>query len=144
MNIESYKKAVAVCIRAGLVPMGWGPPGVGKTMAHRELADAAGLDLKVLTGNLLTLDDLTGIPYRDGDRMVWSRPEALPDSGSGLLFVDEVSDCLQSIKKCLYSLILEHEVKGHVLPDGWAVSCAGNRPEDLTGSAMFPSALITR
>ena len=148
MNIENYQRAIAVCIKAGVVPMGWGPGGIGKTQSNRQVADVAGIEYRALIGNLLTLDALTGIPFNRGDGesmdMVWSRPVGIPDRGRGLLLVDEITDAMQSIQKQLYSLILDREVNGHRLGDGWAVSAAGNRPTDGSGSSMLPAPLITR
>lgn len=145
MNIDNYQKSIAVCIRAGLVPMGWGPGGVGKTQSNKQVAEGADIQYRTMVGNLLTLDALTGIPYNKDGEMIWSRPAAIPDgSDTGLLLVDEITDAMPSVVKMLYSLILEREVNGHRLGDGWAVSCAGNRPGDGSGSSMLPAPLITR
>jgi len=158
MNITNYQRAIAVCVKAGVVPMGWGPGGVGKTQSNRQVASAANIEYRALVGNLLTLDALTGIPYNtqvklrdpetgdvsEGNGMVWSRPVGIPDRGKGLLLLDEITDAMQSIQKQLYSLILDREVNGHRLGNGWAVSAAGNRPADGSGSSMLPAPLITR
>lgn len=143
MNIENYQKSIAVCIKAGLVPMGHGPGGIGKTQSNKQVGDIIG-DFFSLVGNHLTIDALTGIPFnKDGD-LIWSRPEWSRLEGQGLLLVDEITDAMPSVQKMLYSLILEREVNGHRLGDGWAVSCAGNRPGDGSGSSMLPAPLITR
>jgi len=155
MNIDNYQKAIAVCIKAGLTPMGWGPGGVGKTQANMQVGDLAG-GYRALVGNLLTLDALTGIPFNRGGGaaaggdagadmdMVWSRPVGIPSQDAGLLLVDEITDATINIQKQLYSLIFSREVNGHKLGNGWAVSCAGNRPGDGSGSSMLPAPLITR
>lgn len=144
MNIDNYQKSIAVCIKAGLVPMGWGPGGVGKTQSNKQVASGADIQYLALVGNLLTLDALTGIPYNERGSLLWSCPGWVELVGKGLLLIDEITDAMPSVQKMLYSLILEREVNGHKLGDGWAVSCAGNRPGDGSGSAMLPAPLITR
>jgi len=144
MNIEQVKKASEIILKAGLVPMLWGPPGIGKTTMVRQLAEKHQVEYRQLTTNLLMLDHLTGIPYNSGNKMIFSRPENIPESGKGFLLIDEITDGMLSIQKMLYSLILEHNCNGHILGDSWRIVAAGNRPADGSGSSMLPSALITR
>lgn len=144
MNIEQTKKASEIIIKAGLVPMWWGPPGIGKTTAARQISEIHKVDFRTLTTNYLMLEHLTGIPYNDGAKMIFSRPENIPGDGKGILLLDEITDGMQSIQKMLYSLVLEGVCNGHQLGDGWKLIAAGNRPSDGSGSSMLPSALITR
>ena len=144
MNINQYKTCMEIVLKAGLVPFGWGPPGIGKTTANKQLAATWGVEFRALVTNHLMLEHLTGIPINNGDKMVFSRPDNIPDIGKGILLLDEMSDGMQSIQKMLYSLILEGFSNGHKLGAGWRISAAGNRPGDGSGSSMLPSALITR
>lgn len=145
MNIEQAKKASEIVMKAGLVPMLWGPPGIGKTTGIRQLADQYEVKFRQLTTNLLMLEHLTGIPVNGSDgKMIFSRPECLPNAGNGILLIDELTDGMQSIQKMLYSLILERSCNGHIIGENWKLAAAGNRPGDGSGSSMLPSALITR
>ena len=144
MNIEQAKKASEIIIKAGLVPMLWGPPGIGKTTMVKQLADTHNVEYRSLTTNLLMIDHLTGIPFNKDNRMIFSRPDNIPDTGKGFLLIDEITDGMLSIQKMLYSLVLERSCNGHSIGSGWKVLAAGNRPGDGSGSSMLPSALITR
>ena len=146
MNIEQIKQASEIIMKAGLVPMVWGPPGIGKTMAFKQLADQYQVEFRQLTTNLLMLEHLTGIPVNGSEtgKMIFSRPENIPLDGSGILLIDEITDGMQSIQKMLYSLILDRSCNGHEVGKKWFIAAAGNRPGDGSGSSMLPSALITR
>ena len=96
MNINQAKKACKICIKAGLTPMLWGPPGIGKTAMAKQLTvellgdqDNAKNDsdilqdhFKLLTTNLLMLEHLTGIPFNNNGNMVFSRPPQIPGNGT--------------------------------------------------------------
>jgi len=144
MNIEQAKKAVEIILKAGIVPMVWGPPGIGKTTMVKQLAKKHEVEYRCLTTNLLMLDHLTGIPFNRDNRMIFSRPENIPDTGKGFLLIDEITDGMLSIQKMLYGIILERSCNGHVLGIDWKSIAAGNRPSDGSGSSMLPSALVTR
>lgn len=144
MNIEQAKKACEIVINSGLVPMLWGPPGIGKTTMVKQLASTHTVDYRCLTTNLLMLDHLTGIPFNNAGSMVFSRPENIPADGKGFLLIDEITDGMLSIQKMLYSLVLEKSCNGHKLGADWKILAAGNRPNDGSGSSMLPSALILR
>ena len=46
LNIKDTMKAVLICLKAGLVPMLWGPPGIGKTAIIETIAAALQAILK--------------------------------------------------------------------------------------------------
>ncbi len=144
MNIEQAKKASEIIVKAGLVPMLWGPPGIGKTTMVKQLAEQHEVEYKSLTTNLLMLDHLTGIPFNQDNKMIFSRPDNIPENGKGFLLIDEITDGMLSIQKMLYSLVLERSCNGHKIGNSWRILAAGNRPSDGSGSSMLPSALITR
>ena len=145
MNIEQAKKAFEIIIKAGLVPCGWGPGGVGKTTMCEQIAEKHKVDFGYMTTNTSMLDHLTGTPKDDGNGgMIWTRPKNIPLHGNGIFLIDELSDGMLSIQKMFYSLILKRESNGHKLGDGWKTVVMANRPCDSIGSSMPPAPLITR
>jgi len=158
MNYQETMNCVKLAIDAGITPMVWGAPGTGKTAMSKELAvdlfgDPSAAEkqnlkdhYRILTGNTVTIDDLTGIPFNNNGDMQWSKPGWIPaaGSGSGLILIDEITDAPTSIQKGFYTIALEHRSKEHSIPSNWHIVMAGNRPEDKSGSKMLPSALITR
>ena len=146
MNIEQAKKASEIILNAGLVPFWWGPPGIGKTTGARQIAEKYKVDFLAVSTDTLMLEDLVGIGFNPSgsNKMIFSRPEIIPETGKGIMLIDELTDGMQSIQKNLRTLILEHRIKNHKLSPDYKIICAGNRPSDLSGSCMPPSSFLTR
>jgi len=129
----------------------WGPPGIGKSDkvrdAARKLADQFGLQysekpehfrgtdqhfvLIDLRASYLEAVDTRGIPSLRGDATVWNVPEFFPHKGRGIIFLDDFPFGLPVVRKAFFQLILQRRILSYVLPPGWAVFAAGNRPEDV-------------
>lgn len=153
MQPSQVREAMKLSIKSGVTLMIWGPPGGGKTTLAEQFSSelcGKGDHFKWLPANLMTLDDLVGIPYprkngkKEISEAIWLRPEEnIPSNGSGIILLDEITDGDISIQKKFYSLIYNRRIKNHVLPENWHVMCAANRLED-GGSRMVPQAFITR
>lgn len=88
----------------------WGPPGVGKSQAVRQIAKeierATGKTVKVTDVRLLLFNpiDLRGIPTSNADKTlaIWLKPQIFQmDSGDdiiNILFLDEISAAPQSVQ----------------------------------------------
>lgn len=122
----------------------WGPPGVGKSSVVRQVAE--GEKLAVVDLRMLLLDpvDLRGLPVPHGGKVRWSPPEFLPDSGRGILFLDELNAAPPLVQASVYQLVLDRKVGEYSLPDGWYVVAAGNREADQSIAHAMPSALLSR
>lgn len=126
----------------------WGPPGVGKSEIVRALAQRSGVSLIDLRLSQMEPTDLRGIPFRDGDRVEWSVPAMLPDSGRhgnrGILFLDEINAAAPTVTAAAYQLILDRRLGDYAVPSGWAIFAAGNRQGDRGVTYAMPAPLANR
>jgi len=134
----------------------WGPPGVGKSQAVRQIADRLELstgkrvyvtDVRLLLFNPI---DLRGIPTANADKTlaVWLRPQIfMMDESSdviNILFLDEISAAPQSVQAAAYQITLDRVVGEHRLPENCIVIAAGNRVTDKSVAVKMPKALANR
>lgn len=161
-TVSMLGKSYLEVIRAGLSPkilpsvMLWGPPGVGKSQAVRQIAkmigEESGKRVEVTDVRLLLFNpiDLRGIPVASEDRTlaVWLKPKIFQmdpsDEVVNILFLDEISAAPQSVQAAAYQITLDRVVGEHKLPDNCIVIAAGNRVTDKSVSFKMPKALANR
>lgn len=134
----------------------WGPPGVGKSQAIRQLADkiehSTGKKVIVTDVRLLLFNpiDLRGIPTSNADKTlaVWLKPQIFQmdesDAVINILFLDEISASPQSVQAAAYQITLDRVVGEHRLPENCIVIAAGNRVTDKSVAYKMPKALANR
>lgn len=134
----------------------WGPPGVGKSQAvrqiARELEDSTGKRVSVTDVRLLLFNpiDLRGIPTSNADKTlaVWLKPQIFQMDESAdvinILFLDEISAAPQSVQAAAYQITLDRVVGEHRLPENCIVIAAGNRTTDKSVAFKMPKALANR
>lgn len=134
----------------------WGPPGVGKSQAIRQIAknieEACGKSVHVTDVRLLLFNpiDLRGIPTSNEDRTlaIWLKPQIFQmdesDEVINILFLDEISAAPQSVQAAAYQITLDRVVGEHKLPDNCIVIAAGNRVSDKSVAFKMPKALANR
>lgn len=134
----------------------WGPPGVGKSQAIRQLAkriaDRTGKKTYVTDVRLLLFNpiDLRGIPTANAEKTlaVWLKPQIFQMDDSpdvvNILFLDEISAAPQSVQAAAYQITLDRVVGEHRLPDNCIVIAAGNRTTDKSVAFKMPKALANR
>ena len=160
--IEELAPAYCNIINAGLPikvfpsVMLWGPPGVGKSQAVRQL----GKEIEKNTGKktyitdvrllLFNPIDLRGIPTANADKTlaVWLKPQIFQmdpgDDVVNILFLDEISAAPQSVQAAAYQITLDRVVGEHKLPENCIVIAAGNRTTDKSVTFKMPKALANR
>lgn len=121
-------------------------PGVGKSEAVRQAAEAANLPLRSLLGTQIAPEDVSGVPKIAGDRAVFCPPRVLlPDDDEPFcLFLDELPAAPPDVQKAFYSLLLERRLGEYHLPKRTWVVAAGNRTEDKALVRTLSSALVNR
>lgn len=134
----------------------WGPPGIGKSQAVREIAgrigNETGKEVHVTDVRLLLFNpiDLRGIPTANADKTlaIWLKPQIFQMDSSeeviNILFLDEISAAPQSVQAAAYQITLDRVVGEHKLPDNCIVMAAGNRTTDKSVSYKMPKALANR
>ena len=160
--VNSLSGAYIELIRAGLpvknMPsvMLWGPPGVGKSQAVRQIARSieadTGKKVNVTDVRLLLFNpiDLRGIPTSNADKTlaVWLKPQIFQMDESvsviNILFLDEISAAPQSVQAAAYQITLDRVVGEHKLPENCIVIAAGNRTTDKSVAYKMPKALANR
>ena len=134
----------------------WGQPGVGKSVAIKQLAKnienetnkkVVVIDVRLLLFNPI---DLRGIPVANEDKTlaVWLKPKIFQMDNSkdiiNILFLDEISAAPQSVQAAAYQITLDRTVGEHKLPDNCIVIAAGNRISDKSVAYKMPKALANR
>ena len=134
----------------------WGPPGVGKSQAVRQIAKEieqnTGKVVKVTDVRLLLFNpiDLRGIPTANADKTlaIWLKPQIFQmdtsDDIINILFLDEISAAPQSVQAAAYQITLDRVVGEHKLPENCIVIAAGNRMTDKSVAFKMPKALANR
>ena len=160
--IERLSYAYVKIIKGGLpvktMPsvMLWGPPGVGKSQAVRQIAteirEKTGKKVHVTDVRLLLFNpiDLRGIPTSNEDKTlaIWLKPQIFQmdpsDDVVNILFLDEISAAPQSVQAAAYQITLDRVVGEHKLPENCIVIAAGNRMTDKSVVFKMPKALANR
>ncbi len=155
---DAYVSVIDKNLSPKLLPsvMLWGPPGVGKSQAIRQLGreieertkkHVAITDVRLLLFNPI---DLRGIPTANADKTlaIWLKPQIFQMSDDeniiNILFLDEISAAPPSVQAAAYQITLDRVVGEHKLPDNCIVIAAGNRITDKSVSFKMPKALANR
>ncbi len=128
--------------------MVWGPPGIGKSQIVAQVASKQGVPVIDIRLSQMEPTDLRGIPFRDGDTVVWSIPALLPNAkrhgARGILFLDEITSAPPTVTAAAYQLILDRRLGEYYVPEGWAIFAAGNRHGDRGVTYAMPAPLANR
>ena len=152
----------------------WGPPGIGKSSIIHQIASELKMNMIDLRLAQLEPTDLRGVPMPNKEtlRADWYLPAFWPERstedgkrivvdkdgnetvikykagecpiGPGIVFLDEIEKAPVSVKNASLQLVLDRRIGSYLLPDDWAMICAGNREEDGCFSAPLGKALENR
>jgi AAA domain (dynein-related subfamily) len=111
----------------------WGEPGIGKTAALTQLAEALDLPLTTVIASVHEPSDFSGLPVVGDNPAEQGIPMAPPDwavrlvrEGRGLLFLDELSTAPPAVQAALLRLVLERRIGALRLPHGVRIVAAAN------------------
>lgn len=127
-----------------LSTMIWGAPGIGKSSIVAQIAELHDLEVIDLRLSQLAPTDLRGLPVAENGLAKWFPPEFLPNTGKGILFLDEINMASPAMQGIAQQLILDRQVGTYRVPEGWFVWAAGNRKSDRAAVFEMPSALANR
>jgi len=122
----------------------WGKPGIGKSSIVRAMAAEQGLEFIDVRLSQLMPSDLRGVPVPEGGITQWCPPAFLPQSGSGILFMDEINMAPPALQGVAQQLILDRQVGDYRVPEGWLIWAAGNQSEDRAAVYEMPAPLANR
>lgn len=130
---DTQLEALTLAVAADLPVLLWGEPGIGKTAALNQLAEALDLPLTTVIASVHEPSDFSGLPVVGDDPAVQGVPMAPPDwavhlvrAGRGLLFLDELSTAPPAVQAALLRLVLERRVGALHLPPGIRIVAAAN------------------
>jgi len=104
-----------------------GLPGVGKTQIVQQTAQELGLEYRPVEMAFYQTEDLCGMPYRDGDRTLWTKPAWFPETGEGVLSLEDMNRLGDpNVLNCLMTLLLDRRLHTYPLPAGWRVTATLN------------------
>jgi MoxR-like ATPase len=146
---EVVRQALAVAVGARVPVLLWGGPGIGKTSAVLEMAEASGLACEIVIASIREPSDFAGLPVvcDSGTGVTLAAPrwaERLVEAEGGVLFLDEVSTAPPAVQAALLRVVLERAVGDVQLPEGVAVIAAANPPDQAADGWDLAAALANR
>ncbi len=103
-----------------------GPTGIGKSEIVRHVADELGIQTIVLDLSLLEPPDLVGLPVIAEGRTTYAVPSVLPQSGAGILMLEELNRAERYIQQPALQLLTARRLHEYELPAGWVCFAAIN------------------
>ncbi|WP_328615161.1 MoxR family ATPase [Amycolatopsis sp. NBC_00355] len=130
---DTQLEALTLAVSADLPVLLWGEPGIGKTAALNQLAEALDLPLTTVIASVHEPSDFSGLPVVGDDPATQGVPMAPPEwavrlarAGRGLLFLDELSTAPPAVQAALLRVVLERQVGALRLPPGIRIVAAAN------------------
>jgi hypothetical protein len=123
----------------------WGPPGGGQSsIAQQTATERLGIEHKPLVLVYRDITDVNGVPVPVDGICKWTEPDWLPQSGAGMIVIEEPLQAPKKVFNGLSSLLLERAKGDYKLPDGWAINLASNREQDRADVTAIASHIANR
>lgn len=145
MNLDAIIQTIKDCYETKTPYFLVGKPGMGKSAIHEQITQELEIDFLDLRLTQMEAVDMLGVPSVTANgRTVWNPPDWVPTTGRGIVLLDELPTAQIEVQVAAYQLINERRVGQLKLGDGWLVSAAGNRMEDMSAVNPMPMALRNR
>lgn len=128
-----------------------GPPGGGKTSVVKQVTKELGIGMAFIHAPTANSEDI-GCPSIMGedDWLRWKLTDQLPFEGNddfpdhGIIVVDELPQAAKDVQNVIGNLLLERNVHGRKIKDGWSFLATGNRASDRAGANRLLSHVLGR
>lgn len=152
VTISKAKDMLCSFLKARLVPLIVGSPGLGKSQICQQIANEFGLLLIDVRLGQCDVTDLLGFPQIKGDKASYIPMATFPIEGDQvpkgyngwLLLFDELTSASPSLQAAAYKILLDRMVGNHPLHKNVAIVCAGNLETDNAIVQPMSTALQSR
>lgn len=147
LSISDTILAISACTKGGVVPIVYGPPGIGKTDILQLVAQECGLELQVLTGGTLSdRDDIAGTPWVRNSELSWAHRAQIRAAIERpcLLVLDEFSTIPESAQSSALALLLGNRAGDTPLHPQSRVMALANDPQHAPGAVRLMPATANR
>ena len=154
INAKEAKQYITECMKANLVPMVTGSPGIGKSDIVKQIADK--FNLKVVDIRLSQCDpvDLNGFATIDKEKDIARyvpmdifpvETTKLPEGKDGwIVFFDEINSAANATQIAAYKIVLDKLVNQTPLHKKCKIVCAGNLTTDRAIVNRLSTAMQSR
>lgn len=142
MKPLELSKALECCISIKQPVCLWGEPGIGKSQIVKQTTSRMSYSLQDVRAVLLDPVDLRGLPTVQNGKSKWAVPDFLPQSGTGVLFLDELNRAPALVQNACFQLVLDRKLGEYQLPDEWTIVAACNPSGG--GTSKISDALANR
>ena len=134
VNAKQAREFITMNIRAGVVTMLKGHPGLGKSYIVREIADEFKLKLIDLRASQMDPTDVNGFGAIVNGQAQYIPFDVFPLEGTPIpkgyngwmIFFDEVNSASKAVEAALYKVLLDRKIGQKKLHKNVALVCAGN------------------
>lgn len=122
-------------------------PGMGKSSLVRGLAAAAGVPCETVLGSIREPADVAGLPIVTETGVALEPPawaKRLRDAQSGILLLDELTTCPNSVQAAMLAVALDRVVGDLRLPQGVQVIAGANPPDRAADGHELTAPLANR
>ena len=128
MNIATIKKLVPELIQLGQVPIFVGHRGMGKTEVMAQISESLGGELHTWRlGQMSDPGDIIGLAQpTDKGTVKFMPPDHLPQSGKGLIFLDELNRAPKDLLQAMFEFVERGSFISYKKPEGFGIVAACN------------------